>query len=104
MAKEITGNPWVFDTATEGEGYGPNADSVSVNFNTWIYIKRIKVYTGTSGGDVQVDDRKTSGREILFLDNTFANDSIECPMGIAVKGVYIKTLPTAAKVYVYHGK
>jgi len=104
MVKQATGNPIIFDATTQGEGYGPNEDGISTLFNTPIYVKRIKVYTGTAGGDIQVDDRATSGKEVLFLDSTLANDSIECPIEVFVKGIYIKTLPTAAKVYLYHGK
>jgi hypothetical protein len=104
MSKDVTGNPWIFDATTQGEGTAPNADSVSVTFICKPYIAQIKIVTGATGGDVQVDDRKTGGRAIAFVESMLANDTLWVPIDLRVKGVYIKTLPASAKVYVYHGR
>jgi len=104
VAKDVTGNPWIFDAETQAEGYANDAAGATVNNKGLIFIKEIKVYTGTAGGDVLIHDA-AGGREILFLDSTSANTTISCPFGNGfwAKGIYITDLQTAAKVYVYHG-
>jgi len=104
VAKDVTGNPWIFDAETQAEGYAPYEAGETVNTRTPIFVKEIKVYTGTAGGDVQIHD-ESGGREVLFLDSTPANTTISVPFGNGVwlKGIYITDLQTAAKVYVYHG-
>jgi hypothetical protein len=111
MAKDVTSNPWYFDATTQGEGFGPNKDSVACVFPyVKPYIQRIKVEAGDGGSDVTIYSRKNAGTgdhsriTILELDSVTASDTIECPMGIRVDGVYIQALPTNGKVFVYHGE
>lgn len=109
MAKDIKANPWVFDATTQGEGFGPNLDSISVNFTIKPYINQIKVDTG-DGGDVLVRSRNTASAgsharyDIVKLDNTPANDTLYVPIEAKVDGIYVVTLPTNASLYVYHGE
>jgi hypothetical protein len=102
MAKDITGNPWVFDTATESEGFANRNESTAPNITTNIFINRIKVDTG-DGGDVAIDNDATPTRRIIKADSTPANDTLEWPIGHYVDGIYITTLPTNATITVWHG-
>jgi hypothetical protein len=108
MAKDVTGNPWLFDAATQGEGFGPNKDSISVVFTTKPYIDRIKVDTG-DGGNVLIRSRSAAGTgdhsriDILKADSTPANDTLEWPIKHRVDGIYIVTLPANATIKVWHG-
>lgn len=124
MAKDVSANPWVFDATGQAEGLGPSLDSGpevthTVNFNVPVYIQQIKVVTGGTGGDVLVYSRKIVGTEdptqypkcdqrkryeVLFLDETPANDTLWVPINTRVDGIYVNTLPTGAKLYVYHGE
>jgi hypothetical protein len=60
MSKDVTSNPWTFDAAAQGEGFGPNKDSVSVVFTIKPYIDRIKIDTG-DGGNVLIYSRANAG-------------------------------------------
>jgi hypothetical protein len=86
------------------------------NFICKLNIRQIKVVTGSTGGDVLVYSRAASGTadpttenepdvnkryEVLFLDATPANDTLWVPMDVTVDGIYVNTLPTGAKLYVY---
>lgn len=86
------------------DGTIPNYILQGPNNKGHIFIKEIKVYTGTSGGDLIILD-KLSGRQILFADKMPANTTISFPFGdgFHAKGIYISDLQTAAIVYVYHG-
>lgn len=109
MAKDVKANPWKLDATGQGEGFGPNEDSVSVVFTVKPYVNQIKVDTG-DGGDVLIRSRNTAsagshGRyDIVKLDNTPANDTLWVPIEARVDGIYITTLPTNASIYVYHGE
>jgi hypothetical protein len=106
MAKEITGQPWVFNAAGEFEGYANNAElDGNLNgphFPTRIFVQRFKIDTG-AGGDVLIND-SNGGNEILKADSTPANDTLEWPINSWVKGLYIQTLPANATIQVWHGK
>ena len=136
MAKDISANPWVFDAVGQCEGFGPSLDaeksvyepegtepSISAankpNFNTPIYIREVKITTGSTGGDVLVYSRKVVGTadpteenkpeqhkryEVLFADATPANDTLWWPINTRVDGFYVETLPAGAKLYVFHGE
>ena len=136
MAKDVSANPWVFDAVGQCEGFGPSLDaeksvyepegtepSISAankpNFNTPIYVREIKVVTGSTGGDVLLYSRKVVGTadpteenkpdqhkryEVLFLDATPANDTLWVPMNQRVDEFYVETLPAGAKLYVFHGE
>jgi len=117
MPKDVTGQPWYFDAAAQGEGFGPSLDGVSVAFDGRIYIKRVKLYTG-DGGAVRVYDRQTSppvlglpgeddaqhARHIVFyLQNLAAQDNFEIPVEAELLGFYVDTLPANAYMEVFHG-
>ena len=109
MAKDVKANPWVLDAATQGEGFGPNEDSVSVVFTVKPYVNQIKVDTG-DGGDVLVHSRKNASAGdharyvVVKLDDTPANDTLWVPIEARVDGIYATTLPTNASLFIYHGE
>lgn len=106
MAKDISHNPWKFDTAAEGEGFGPNQDSVSVNFEHKPYVSRFRVYGG-NGGAVLVSSRQNASvgnndkHDVLNVPAMPAGETLDFPIGTNVDGIYIDTLPLNALVYVY---
>lgn len=109
MAKDVHANPWVFDTQDTGEGLGPDLDAVATVFKIPIYINRIKIYTG-AGGAIRLESRKNAGAgnrakiDVIRLQNTAAQETIEVALGHYFDGIYLTTLPTDALVYVYHGE
>lgn len=118
MAKDVTGQPWYFDAAAQGEGFGPNADGVSVVFNKPVFIKRIKVYTG-DGGEVLLYDRKDAPavtgapgptdahfarHTVLDLKTLAAQDNFEVPVEATLLGIYVSILPASAYLEVFHGE
>jgi len=119
MAKDVTGQPWYFDGAGQGEGFGPSLDGVPVAFDSRVYIKRVKLYTG-DGGAVRVYDRQTlppvlgtpsenddaqHARHVVFyLQNLAAQDNLEVPVEKELLGFYVDTLPTNAYMEVFHGE
>jgi hypothetical protein len=136
MAKDVSGSVWLFDAVGQCEGFGPSLDaeksiyepegtepSISAAnkpvFDIPIYIKQIKVVTGSTGGDVLLYSRKVVGTadpteenrpderkryEVLFLDATPANDTLWVPMDRRVDGIYVNTLPSGAQLYIYTGE
>lgn len=114
--------PWLDSQKSifEPEGTEPSISAANKpNFNIKPYIRQVKVVTGSTGGDVLVYSRKVVGTadpteenkpdqhkryEVLFLDETPANDTLWVPMDQQVDGIYVETLPTGAKLYVYHGE
>ena len=109
MAQDSTNNPWLFDAATQGEGFGPSLDSVSVVFTVRPYINQLKIGTG-AGGDVLIYSRKNAGTgnharvNIVDFSSTPANDTLWVPIDARVDGLYIQTLPTGGRVYAFHGE
>jgi len=103
MSKDVTGNPWVFDTQGEYEGFANRAQSTAPVYTCKVYIDRIKVDTG-DGGDVAVDTDSTPTRRVIKADSTPADDTLEWPIGHYVDGIYITTLPTNATIEVWHGE
>lgn len=106
MAKDITGQPWQFNAAGDFEGLANVGElDASLNgpvFPHRIFVRRIKIVTGSTGGDVLVTE-SDGGREIARADSAPANDTLEWPINAWVKGIYIDTLPTGANVKVFHG-
>ena len=108
MAKVVRGDFIEFDAGDQGEGFGPNKDSVSVVYTHKIYVARIKVDTG-DGGDVLLYSRQEAGAadharyEVLKADSTPANDTLEWPIHKRVDGVFVETLPANAKIVVWLG-
>ena len=108
MAKDVSGHVWTFDAATQGEGFGPNLDSISVNITSKFYVHALKVDTG-DGGDVLVESREgTTGDAtihvkytVVKLDSTPANDTLWVPIEAYVDGLYVTTLPTNGSIQVY---
>jgi len=96
MAKDVTGQPWIFDATTQAEGVGNSGV-----FQHPIYIQRVKIDTG-NGGDVLVLSA-SGGKTIIKADNTPADDTLEWPIGAFVRGFYVSTLPTNAQLHVFHG-
>jgi len=134
MAKVVGSNLVVFDAEGQGEGYAawldtqrsvyeseeatPAMGSETVVFTVPLYIRQFKVVTG-AGGDVQLYTRKVAGdadpteenkpqehqrKEILFLDETPASDTLWVPMNGRFDGVYVNDLPTNGKIYMYLGE
>ena len=118
MPKVVTGQPWYFDAAAQGEGLGPSLDDVAVVHKVPVYIKRIKIYTG-NGTQVLLYDRKTSppilglpGEQdaqnarhtIINFQNLAAQDNIEVTLEARFLGIYVDTLPANAYLEVFHGE
>ena len=103
MAKDVTRNPWIFDAAGDTEGVANAADSSQTpNFDgITIWVEQIKLDTG-DGGDFLLSE-SDSGKRILKLDNTPANDTLWVPMHVRVRGVFVSTLATNATLEIYHG-
>jgi hypothetical protein len=109
MAKLVYGDFIEFDATTQGEGFGPNKDSISVVNTGKLYVRRFKVDTG-DGGDVLVRSRLNAGAadharfDVLKADSTPANDTLDWPYHGYVDGLYVVTLPTNAKIIVLLGE
>lgn len=100
MAKDITSQPWIFDTVGDTEGSANKAVATTV-FPVPVFIHQIKVDTG-DGGDVLLL-QSSGGKRLLKLDNTPANDTLWVPMGEYFDGIHVTTLPTNASLEIYHG-
>lgn len=99
MAKDVTGNPWKFDAATQAEGL----DNSGV-FDHPIYVKTIAVSTVDHTGDSTVDIHDASGGRLLWTVEMSTNDREQYVIDDFVQGIYITTLPSGATVFVNHGK
>jgi hypothetical protein len=108
MAKVFRGDWIIFDAATQGEGFGPNEDSISVSTAEKLYVQRIKIDTG-DGGDVLIRSRNTASAsdharyDVVKADNTTANATMQWPIGKRVDGLYVVTLPANATITVILG-
>lgn len=106
MAKDITSQPWTFEAVGDFEGVA-NVGEVDASLNGpvfphRIYINRVKVKTGSVGGDILIN-QSDGGLELIDAPSTPADDVLEWEIQAWVKGIYVQTLPAGAKISVFHG-
>ena len=90
MANDLTGNPWVFDTASTGDSIdGP------------IYVSHIIIDAAGSGGTFNVTDA-SGGRSLTGILSLSANASETVIIDKYVDGVYMTSLADG-QILVYHG-
>jgi len=101
MAKDVTGNPWIFDAENQGEGLESTATGrIFDTINP--YIRRIRCVTAGTSGSWEVRDTSATGRIIVagaLLDPT-SSESVDV---LDNTSIFISDLPTSAKIYVHHG-
>jgi hypothetical protein len=105
MAKNVVGNPWVFDAANQNEGVANAAESTPPVFNVApIYVKHFVVYGGATGGTVKIDNDTVPTRSIVPATEIAADAETVIPIESYVDGVYITTLDSGLTVYCHHGQ
>lgn len=103
----------------EPESATPAMGTETVVYQCPLYVRFFRVVTGGTGGDVRLYTRKVASTadpteenkpdeqkrfEVLFLDETPADDTLWVPYGGYVPGLYVDTLPSGARIFVHLGE
>jgi len=107
MAKDVKANPWFFDAAAQGEGFGPNEDAVSVVFTVKPYISLLRI-KGGAGGSVVIHSRQNvsvgnNDRYVILNETLGAGESKDFPVNQRVDGLFLTTFPIDAELFAFHG-
>ena len=105
MAKDTSGNPWIFDTAGEKEGQ-EDFSVTDDNFDVQIYVKTMLLVNpaGANNTTFEVLEGDSTDSSITGALVVAAGAHYQLDVNGYVDGIYIATLPTGGKVYVYHGE
>lgn len=98
MAKDVTGQPWIFDATTQAEG----VDNGGV-FDIPIFVDHVVCKSNGTAGAFTVLEA-SGGAQIFDVDTTETDGEKVVPIGKYIKGFYVSALPSSGKIYVYHGE
>lgn len=104
MSKDVTHNPWVFDTVDTHEGWANRAGTPTPIYKSKPFVDFIVFETNGTDGDFKVTDA-SSGNDLsgtIRVGST--NGQVQIAVGKYVDGIYITTIPASGKIYVYHGQ
>lgn len=101
MAKDVDGNPLIYDTQDEGDGFLVTQAGDDDSDLHGFVITRMKMYFN-AGGDIVVS-KYNGGPEIVRIENVAADTTIDVPFNPAYRtqGIYMESMGQGDLVYVY---